>query len=287
MNFDNNDFSAFERDMKNAIRELCTKYQVKLKNMHISYGTVDFDMKLTFEKNEEGMNTERVKFETECYRYGFVPDDYMRIFEYNGVEYELIGFERSARKYNCVVREIDTGIQSKINDKFLHDIFEQELQKAAATSSRTTTNFDEVPLLSAEELSLLKIKLGKSKRSAKDWSQIKEVLVGKDMLTYRTFTPNSRITCENGIAVEDGFLSVFTNKEALDKHLIELNEDGWIGNQVNIVSVAIEDVIKTADELHMNVWFDIAHETNRGYYMYDSRKQELKVMILADIVSEY
>lgn len=122
MNFDNNDFSAFERDMKRAVQDLCTKYQVKLKKMHISYGAVDFDMKLTFEKNEEGLNTERVKFEMACYRYGFAPDDYMRIFEYNGVEYELIGFDRGARKYNCIVREVDTGIQSKINDQFLHNI---------------------------------------------------------------------------------------------------------------------------------------------------------------------
>ena len=55
MNFDNNDFSAFERDMKRVVQDLCTKYQVKLKKMHISYGAVDFDMKLTFEKMRKGL----------------------------------------------------------------------------------------------------------------------------------------------------------------------------------------------------------------------------------------
>lgn len=64
-----------------------------------------------------------MKLETERYCYGFALDDYRRIFEYNDVEYELIGFDQNNRKYNCIVREIDIGIQSKINDKFLHDIF--------------------------------------------------------------------------------------------------------------------------------------------------------------------
>lgn len=278
MNFDNNDFSAFERDMKRAVQDLCTKYQVKLKKMHISYGAVDFDMKLSFEKNEEGLNTERVKFEMACYRYGFVPDDYMRIFEYNDVEYELIGFDRSARKYNCIVREVETGIQSKINDKFLHDIFSQELQKAAAKHEKKS-GIDESFLLTAEELSLLKLKLGKSKRGTKDWAQIKIVLTGKDMLTYIPTNPNSWIYSENGIAVEYGFLSVFTNREALEKHLQELVDDGRIGTMVSIAPAAIEQVIKTADEKRINVWFDITEETNRGYYMYDANERELKVVI--------
>lgn len=279
MNFDNNDFSAFERDMKRALQDLCTKYQVKLKKMNISYGAVDFDMKLTFEKNEEGLNTERVKFEMACYRYGFVPDDYMRIFEYNGVEYELIGFDRSARKYNCVVREVDTGIQSKINDKFLHDIFSQELQRAAEKNGKQA-GCDESFLLTAEELSLLKLKLGKGKRGVKDWAQIKTVLSGKDMLTYIPTNPNRWIYSENGIAVEYGFLSVFTNQEALKKHLQELADDGRIGTRVSIASVAFEQVIKIADEKRKNVWFDITEETNRGHYMYDAKKRELKVEIL-------
>ncbi|MCI7128994.1 MAG: hypothetical protein MSA09_00215 [Lachnospiraceae bacterium] len=279
MNFDNNDFSAFERDMKRAVQDLCTKYQVKLKKMHISYGAVDFDMKLSFEKDEEGLNTERVKFEMACYHYGFVPDDYMRIFEYNDVEYELIGFDRSARKYNCIVREVETGIQSKINDQFLHDIFSQELQNAAAKHEKKS-GIDESFLLTAEELSLLKLKLGKSKRGAKDWGQIKTVLTGKDMLTYIPTNPNSWIYSENGIAVEYGFLSVFTNKEALEKHLQELADDGRIGTTVSIAPVAIEQVIKTADEKRINVWFDITEEKNRGYYMYDAKERELKVVIM-------
>ena len=279
MNFDNNDFSAFERDMKSALQDLCTKYQVKLKKMDISYGAVDFDMKLSFEKNEEGLNTERVKFEMACYRYGFVPDDYMRIFEYNGVEYELIGFDRSARKYNCIVREVDTGIQSKINDKFLHDIFSQELQRAAVKNEKQA-GVDGAFLLTAEELSLLKLKLGKSKRGAKDWAQIKTVLSGKDMLTYIPMKPNRWIYSENGIAVEYGFLSVFTSQEALKKHLQELVDDGRIGTRVSITPVAFEQVIKIADEKRKNVWFDITEETNKGHYMYDAKECELKVEIL-------
>lgn len=280
MNFNDNDFCAFEKDVKKAMQELCYKYQLKLKNMNISYGAVDFDMKLTFEKNEEGLNTERVKFEMECFRYGFVPDDYMRIFEYHGVEYEFIGFERKARKYNCIIREVDTGSESRISDQFLHDIFSRECPQATTEQTRTTTNYDEIPLLSEEELSLLKMKLGKSKRTEKDWSQIKSVLVGKHMLTYQPPASNNWIYCEDGIAVEYGYLCVFTSKEALDRHLRELSMDGMIGKTFRIVSVPMEEVVKTADENHQNVWFDITKETNRGYYIYNSKEQKLNVEIL-------
>ena len=38
MNFTNEEFSAFERDLKAATIALCSKYEVKLKKMKLSYG---------------------------------------------------------------------------------------------------------------------------------------------------------------------------------------------------------------------------------------------------------
>ena len=101
------------------------------------------------------------------------------------------------------------------------------------------------------------------------------------MLTYIPPNPNDWICSENGIAVEYGFLSVFTNKEALEKHLHELVDDGRIATRVSVARVSIEDVLRTADEKNKNVWFDITDELNRGYYMYDAKERELKVVILS------
>ena len=280
MNFTNEEFSAFERDLKAATIALCSKYEVKLKKMKLSYGPVDFDLKLTFEKDEEGVNAERIKFETTCFYYGFEPGDYLRLFEYNGVEYEFIGFETSAKKYNCIVREVETGIRSKVNEKFLHVLFEQENKKVEQDFNQTTANMDEINLLSKEELSMLRIKLEKSKRNEKDWALIKAAFIGKEMLTYRPDPVNTLIKCVNGIAVENNYLTVFTSKEAIERHLDELYAEGVMEGTVPIVSYQFEDIIRTADEKQLSVLFDIADEPNRGYYSYDCNSKNMKVVIM-------
>lgn len=125
MDFTKNDFSSFQNELKNAMQEICAKYQVKVKGMHITYGKVDFDLKISFEKNESGLNTERIQFETECEYYGFTPDDYLRTFIHKENEYELAGFVRNAKKYNCLVRHIVSGKEIRINNIYLRHLFDQ------------------------------------------------------------------------------------------------------------------------------------------------------------------
>lgn len=120
MNFNDQDFNAFEKDVKRMFRDLESKYQLSMKRMKITYGEVDFSLKLDFEKNEEGLNTERIKFEENSSYYGFIPDDYMRTFTDNyGAEYELIGFSPSAKKYQCIVRNTLTGEAVRMNNRYV------------------------------------------------------------------------------------------------------------------------------------------------------------------------
>ena len=122
MNFTDSEFDALQKDMRSALAGLCEKYQIRLKSLRINYGPVEFDMKLTFQKNEEGLDAEQINFSVDCFRYGFKPADYRRHFEYSGVEYEFVGFDTSAKKYNCIVKDIKTGIVSKVNSLMLKEI---------------------------------------------------------------------------------------------------------------------------------------------------------------------
>lgn len=104
--------------------------------------------------------------------------------------------------------------------------------------------------------------------------------MGKEMLTYRPDPVNTLIKCVNGIAVENNYLTVFTSKEAIERHLDELYAEGVMEGTVPIVSYQFEDIIRTADEKQLSVLFDIADEPNRGYYSYDCNSKNMKVVIM-------
>lgn len=281
MNFTDSEFDAFERDLKRATAELCEKYQVKLKGSKITYGPVEFDMKLTFQKNEEGLNAEEINFSMDCFRYGFKPSDYMRSFEHLGVEYEFIGFDTSAKKYNCLVRDLKTGITSKINHKMLAEILKRDDERPKELKEEVV--YVELPKISKEEMSILNIKLGKSKRNEKDWSQIKEIFIGKEVFTFKPNKSNAFVGLYKEIAEEDEMLSIFTSVEACTKHLDELSAMGIISGNINVVGIAFDDVIGIADRDKIDVIIDNSGEMNKGYYYYSSEDHQIKVVIKAEM----
>jgi len=281
MNFTDSEFDAFERDLKRATAELCEKYKIKLKGSKITYGPVEFDMKLTFQKNEDGLNAEEVNFSMECYRYGFKPSDYMRSFEHLGAEYEFIGFDTSAKKYNCLVRDLRTGATSKVNHKMLAEILKRDDERATAAHEKV--EYVELPIISKEEMSLLNIKLGKSKRNEKDWDQIKQIFIGKEIFTFKVNKPNAFVGDNHNIAEEDEMLSVFTSVEACTKHLDELSASGIISGKINVTGVAFNDVIAIADQEKIDVIFDNSNDMNKGYYFYSSAEHQMKVVIKTEM----
>lgn len=292
MNFDNHDFDAFRRDLKSATRELCEKYQINLKQIgSISYGPVDFTLKLTFEKNEDGVNSERIKFETECFYYGFLPSDYLRSFRHIDGEYEFIGFDRSAKKYNCKIRDLETGIVSRVNNLFLKEILERDSRVMAAERgieevatvcdindvdlpNQDTANINNLNLMTKDDISFLNIKLGKSKRGMKDWDQIRERFQGKDYFTY----------CRNlndPVAVVDDYIVAFTSKEEVDSHLALMGKIGELKGDAYVISYSYDELIDLAENMGRDIIFDPKYESNRGYYVYGVENHKLKVVILA------
>lgn len=281
MNFTDSEFDAFRRDLKQATAELCEKYKIKLTDSKITYGPVEFDMKLKFQKNEDGINAEEINFSMECFRYGFKPSDYMRSFEHLGAEYEFIGFDTSAKKYNCLVRDLSTGVTSKVNNKMLAEILKKDNEKMINEAEKT--EYVELPTISEDEMAVLNIKLGKSKRNQKDWDQIKQIFIGKEIFTFKVNAPNDYVGTIHNIAEEDGTLVVFTSVEVCKRHLDELGEEGILYGKVNVTGVAFNDVIAAADQENMDVMVDFTNDSNKGYYYYSSEERELKVVIATKI----
>lgn len=276
MKFTEQEFDAFEKELKVAIKDLCEKYQVKLKNSKITYDLAEFDMKLTFQKNEEGINAEELSFISNCYRYGFAPTDYMRSFEHLGTEYEFIGFATSAKKYNCLIRELDTGLVSRVNHKTLAIMLKRDAERA--TKSTKKNDLDKIPAISQEEMSVLRIKLEKSKRTEKDWSQIKEIFRNKKLYAYKPTQTNIYIRIGHGFAeIMDKFL-LFTSVEACQKHIDELNMMGILSGSVNIFATPFEEMVVLANQTYKDILIDDSMQVKRNYY-YASEDQELKVVI--------
>ena len=134
-------------------------------------------------------------------------------------------------------------------------------------------------MISEEEMSLLNIKLAKSKRNEKDWSQIKDIFFGKDVFTFKVKKPNDYIGMHRGIAVEELGLLIFTSIKACENYLDELGTMGIISGNINVVGMTFDDVIVLADRDKIDVIIDNSFETNRGYYYYSSNERQLKVVI--------
>ena len=78
-------------------------------------------------------------------------------------------------------------------------------------------------LISEKDLSLLKIKLGKSRRNQKDWDWISELLVSHDVVVPQYVGEKSTAGNETAIIIGE-MLPVFTSAERADA--VCRSEDG-------------------------------------------------------------
>ena len=124
MNFTKREFDAFRVDLREAVKGVEEKYNIKINDRNISYDETSFTLKLEAKKNE--MFTEEFEineFKTAARLYGFKPEDYKRNFEVNDrgkmVIYELVGFNPKATKNTCKIRDIQTGRRYACPPRFI------------------------------------------------------------------------------------------------------------------------------------------------------------------------
>lgn len=138
-------------------------------------------------------------------------------------------------------------------------------------------------IISKEDLSLLKIKLGKSHRKESDWTVIKDILNSHDVITVNIREPQRGIKSVDGVLCEDNSLFVFTNIDDCEKHIQYLHSTAaLLGRFVNIISLPFESVIEISHQTGMNVYFDMIDEKNQRIIIYSPQLKRLETAILAD-----
>lgn len=117
MKFNKVEFNNFRNDLKDAVKELESKYNVKIDPENISFSHLEFTLKLKVVKHEEGIDVDKEKFEKECRYYGFSKEHYKASFVVQGKEYKLVGFNSRSPKNNCSILEVCSGKTYKTNDQ--------------------------------------------------------------------------------------------------------------------------------------------------------------------------
>lgn len=140
----------------------------------------------------------------------------------------------------------------------------------------------EINIISKEDLSLLKIKLGKSHRKDSDWAVIKDILNSHDVITVNIRKPQRGIKSVNGVLCEDNSLFVFTNIDDCEKHIQSLHSTTSLDRFVNIGSLPFESVIEISNQTRMKVYIDLVDEKNQRIIIYSPQLKKLETAILAD-----
>ena len=138
-------------------------------------------------------------------------------------------------------------------------------------------------LASEEEVSLLKMKLGKSHRKESDWEIIKEILGRRNVLTFIPPKRAKGLTTIEKVLCENVSLTVFTNMDDCMRHIQILQLKGKFRGNVEIGYIPFEDVLDIADQHGMNVLIDVGDAINSKCFMYESGEQRLKAVIMASM----
>ena len=136
-------------------------------------------------------------------------------------------------------------------------------------------------LISKEEASLLKMKLGKSHRKESDWEVIKEILGRRNLLTFIPPKRAKGLTTIEKVLCENGNLMVFTNMDDCTRHIQVLQFKGKFRGYVEIGYIPFDNVLDIADQHGMNVLIDMNDENKSRCLMYEPAEKRLKAVIVA------
>lgn len=139
-----------------------------------------------------------------------------------------------------------------------------------------------IPIISKEDISKIKIKLGKSHRKESDWDVIKEILYNHDLITATPEHKTAYVDDKSGVLCEEGVLIAFTNFDDCERYLKDLyKRDRSVGTMFHITSVPFPDIIEIADENKKDLFIDVQNEPNIMFMAYLNETREIKAMMLS------
>ena len=121
MEINKNTLSNFREDFKVAASILEEQYGIAIELGTITFPRTNpnsFGCKLTAINVGDmvvGESVEQAKFNANARKYGFEPSDYNRTTMIYGKAHKLIGFNPTARKNVCIIRQISNGSDYVMN----------------------------------------------------------------------------------------------------------------------------------------------------------------------------
>ena len=140
----------------------------------------------------------------------------------------------------------------------------------------------ELNIATKEEVSLLKIKLGKSHRKESDWEVIKDIFYKRDLITFIPSKKMKGIKLVEELPCGCGYLIAFSNIDDCTQYIDEKQYRLKSQSYVQIISVPFMDICEIADRNDVDVLIDVNGGINSRCFIYAHREERLKAVIMAD-----
>lgn len=140
----------------------------------------------------------------------------------------------------------------------------------------------ELNIATKEEVSLLKIKLGKSHRKESDWEVIKDIFYKRDLITFIPSKKMKGIKLVEELPCECGYLIAFSNIDDCTQYIDEKQYGLKNPDYVQIISVSFMDICDIADRNDVDVLIDANGGINSKCFIYNHREERLKAVIMAE-----
>lgn len=140
----------------------------------------------------------------------------------------------------------------------------------------------ELNIATKEEVSLLKIKLGKSHRKESDWEVIKDIFYKRDLITFIPSKKMKGIKLVEELPCEWGYLIAFSNIDDCTQYIDEKQYRLKSQSYVQIISVPFMDICEIADRNDVDVLIDVNGGINSKCFIYAHREERLRAVIMAE-----
>ena len=133
-------------------------------------------------------------------------------------------------------------------------------------------------LISDKDLSIIKIKLGKSKRNEKDWSVIKEILLAHDLIVPVSLDENVAIGNVGGVMRIDQILIAFTNPDDCSRQMKAFSEDLEMTLRWQMKFMPFTDLMNIADNAGLMLCIDMITDRRNRFITYSNGRVEASMV---------
>ena len=140
----------------------------------------------------------------------------------------------------------------------------------------------ELNIATKEEVSLIKIKLGKSHRKESDWEAIMDIFYKRNLITFIPSKKMKGIKLVEELPCESGYLIAFSNIDDCTQYIDEKRYRLKSQSYVQIISVPFMDICEIADRNDVDVLIDVNGGINSRCFIYAHREERLKAVIMAE-----